>query len=100
MPMGPLYPPVITTLPAATASTAAATAYATTADAYGITPETFWLGQIADLIITAANSGVRYVYVENYKVTTTNTTALTGAGYTVTNPAAAPISNQAKISWT
>lgn len=98
--MGPLYPPVINTLPSAASSTTTANNYVSTPDAYGNTPEAFWLGQIADQIILASQSGLRFVYVESYKVTTNNTTALTTAGYTVTNPAASPLVDQVKVAWT
>jgi len=84
----PLTPPVPTTLPSETASKATANAAVTANQA-------LWLGSIADQIIAASKGGMFYTFVEDYKVTSTNSTALTTAGYTVATAA----NGQVKISW-
>lgn len=83
-----LTPPTPTALPAKTASKAVADGIVTAQQA-------FWLGEIADQIISVSRGGGYTTFVEDYKVTTTNRTTLTTAGYTV----GSATNGQVQITW-
>lgn len=83
-----LTPPVPTTLPTKVASKA-------TTDAYNTAQAAALLGGIADQIIAASHGGMYYVIVEDFRITSSVSTALTTAGYTVASASGGKV----QISW-
>lgn len=67
----------------------------TAADTVVAAQQAFWLGEIADQIISVSRGGGYTTFVEDYKVTTANGTALTTAGYTV----GSATNGQVQITW-